>query len=251
MAEEKTEKNDLATEKEQAEPEKKRNIWVPLGLFLAIVIFMAAVFGLVAYRMKNKTSSTKTTKTTASASKKTKESSIIQKQKPKPKTPAEDVEKYKDWQTYENMTWALFLRYPQNWTKSETIGNESLSVTFLGPATPAGGVVLNESTVSVLVDKVPASTDLQDYVDQVKKEPLGVGTIIEERDTSIAETSGIKVVDSYSDVGQPWRRQRIWAIQDDFAYTFTYKASVNYGGVDYYAMHSAVADMIFASVILP
>ncbi len=230
--------------------EPKRNIRMALAIAAGIIIFFAVIIGLVAVRMNSKSADQdKTATTTAKKSTNASEdTNINQKTTPSISQSAEDAEKYKGWQTYENQSWKVFLRYPAGWSKTETSG--SLSVIFLGPPTP-GGVILNECAFGIFIEDVPAGSTLDAYVQAAQAEPMGGGTVAEKTDTSIGENPAIKVVDTYSDVGAPWKRLRIWTIKNGRAYTFSYTASVNYGGADYYTLHSATADMILASVIIP
>jgi hypothetical protein len=229
----------------------KRKIWPALALFGGILVFFGVIIGLVMWRTNSKTATTGLTTSSATSKSKTstKKTNITQKETPSITQSKEDEEKYKGWQTYQNQSWAIFVRYPAGWTKTETTA--SLHVTILGPATPAGGVILNECAFSIFVEDVPDTMTLENYVAAARAAPLGGGSVVEQTDTSIGDSTALKVIDTYADVGAPWKRLRVWTIKNGRAYTFTFAASVNYGGVDYYAMHSATADMILASVIIP
>ncbi len=229
--------------------EPKRNIWVAVALASGVIVFFVVIVGLVIYRTNSKTTdASKTATTTAKKNTTTSDTNINQKSTPSIKQSAEDAEKYKGWQTYENQSWRIFSRYPPGWTKTEAKG--SLNVTFLGPPTAAGGVILNECAFSIFVEEVPAGMTLEAYVQAARSAPLGGGAAAEETETSIGESPAIKVVDTYVDVGAPWKRQRIWTIKNGRAYTFSYTASTNYGGTNFYTLHSGTADMILASVII-
>jgi hypothetical protein len=230
--------------------EQKRSIWPAAALIAGIVIFFVVVVGLVAFRTSPKTPSGSQT-TAAKTSKSTTDPNnpnIVQKETPSSAPSKEDEEKYKGWQTYENQTWAILARYPAEWTKTETSGNPS--VTFLGPPTPAGGVILNECSVSISFDEIPAGMTLNAYMNAARSKPLGGGAMVEETETSIGDSAALKVVDTYTDIGVPWKRLRIWTIKNGRGYTFNFSASINYGGTDYYTIHSTMADMILASVVI-
>jgi hypothetical protein len=79
---------------------------------------------------------------------------------------------------------------------------------------------------------------------------MGSGEIISNIDTSIDGNPATQIVESYVDMGQPWKRIRIWTIKGGRVYTLTYAASINYNKVDYYTMHDTEAAMIEASVLL-
>ena len=230
--------------------EPKRNIWAAVAIVAGIIVFFIVIIGLVIYRQNSKTagSNQAASATVKKSSIDTKDTNIAQKETPSITESKEDEEKYKGWQTYENQSWAIFVRYPAGWTKTETPG--SLSLTFLGPPTPAGGVVLNECAFGIFIEDVPASMTLDAYMHAAQSEPLGGGNVVEETDTSVGENPALKVVDTYTEVGAPWKRFRIWTIKGGHAYTFSYRASVNYGGTNYYTTNSATADMILGSVII-
>ncbi|MFA5867150.1 MAG: hypothetical protein WC891_04185 [Actinomycetota bacterium] len=230
--------------------ERKRNIWMALAIAAGVIVFFMVIVGLVAVRLNSKSTdqSQTATTTTKKSTTTTDDTNINQKSTPSITQSAEDAEKYKGWQTYENQSWRVFVRFPAGWTKTETSG--SLNVVFLGPPT-AGGVILNECVFGIFVKEVPAGTTLDSYVHTAQTQPMGGGTVAEQMETSVGESPAVKIMDTYSDVGAPWKRLRIWTIKNGRAYTFSYTASINYGGTDYYTLHSATADMILASVIIP
>jgi hypothetical protein len=231
--------------------EPKRNVGAALAIIIGVIVFFVVIVGLVYYRVNSLTTGGKpaSSEVVKKAAKAKKDTNIAQKEAPSITQSADDKLKYKGWQTYENMDWAIYARYPEGWTMTETIG--SLNVVFLGPPTPAGGTILNECTFGIFIEDVTDDMVLEDYVAAARSEPMGGGSAIYETDTSVGEYAALKVVDTYSDVGAPWKRQRIWTIKNGRAYTFSFRASINYGGIDYYTMHSSTADMIMDSVIIP
>lgn len=229
-----------------AEQPEKRKILPVIAIVAAILIFVAAIIGLAMYRLNSKTPAAQTAGSSVKPAPK-KETNITT-TLPKPKRPAEDDIIYKGWQTYENAAWKIYARYPPEWTKTETTG--SLRVTFLGPSMPGTGVILNECSFGIFIEDVPSGTTLEDYVAAARAQPQGGGGVVTETDTSIGESSAFKVIDTYADVGAPWKRMRVWTIKDGKAYTFSYAASTNYATVDYYTIHSGEADMILESVFL-
>lgn len=131
---------------------------------------------------------------------------------------------------------------------TETSG--SLLVTFTGPAMPPGSVIQNECTFSIFVEDLPAATGLDEYISAARSAPLGGGDITSQIDTTIDSNPAIEIVDTYVDIGQPWKRSRVWTIKNGRAYTFTYAADLNYNAIDYYTMHDTEAYQIKASIVI-
>ncbi|MFA5867332.1 MAG: hypothetical protein WC891_05145 [Actinomycetota bacterium] len=163
----------------------------------------------------------------------------------KPVTSVED--KYSGWQTYKNKTYALSIKIPSGWTYMETSG--SLHLSILGPAT-AGGVITHACAFSVFVEDVSPGTMIEAYSDAAMKEPQGSGTSIEDGPTTISGNPGRRVVDSYQEVGYPWKRLCVWTIKNNKAYTFDYQASTDYESTNYYSTHLATAELILASIVI-
>ncbi len=161
----------------------------------------------------------------------------------------ETSDKYAGWQTYSNQTWAVKARYPSGWTFEETSG--SLHVTFLGPPTPPGGVILNECAFRIFVEDFTGPGNLADYVAAARAEPQGGGTVVEDGPTTIWGNSAHKGVDTFYEVGHNWKRLRVWTLKNGKAYTFTFEASTAYNGTDYYALHLPTAELMLASVTIP
>lgn len=239
-----------STRRSTRKTEPKRNIWAAVATAAGIIVFFIVIIGLVAYRLNSKTPTDNKASSTVveKSSTDTTGPNIAPKEDNSIKPPVEDEEKYKGWQTYENQSWAIFFRYPAEWTKTEVSG--SLDVTVLGPPTP-GGAVLNECAVGVFIEDVPESMTVGEYEQAERSEPSPGSNVLEATYTSVGPSEALKVIDTYTDNGAPWKRQRILTIKNERAYTFSYKASINYGGTDYYTIHSATADMILASVIIP
>lgn len=160
-------------------------------------------------------------------------------------TTAED--NYKGWQTYENKTYGISVKIPGGWTYMETSG--SLHLAILGPAT-AGGVITHVCAFSVFVEDVSPGIAVEAYSDAAMKEPQGGGTLAEDGPMTMSGNMGRRVVDSYQEVGHPWKRLRIWTVKNNKAYTFDYEASTNYESTDYYSMHLAIAELILASIVI-
>ena len=219
-----------------------------LGPIIAVVVLVLVMGGGVIFLLSP--ASDLSTETDSSAKKETaktsaKTSTATTKDEP---IISEEEGPYKGWQKYENKAWHIFVRYPAGWTLSETAGN--LNAAFLGPAMAAGGVILNECVFSVFAEEAPAGTQLEAYIAAAKNAPMGGGTVSSTIETSIDSNPAIKIVDTYVDTGQPWKRTRIWTIKSGRVYTLTYAASINYNKVDYYTKHDTEAEMIVASVLL-
>lgn len=239
------------TKETSEEKRKNRKIWPVFAIIAAILIFVALVVGVAIYRL-NSTAATQTASVTVDetdSSTETKDTNISQKGKPpKTKQSADDEIIYKGWKAYDSAIRKVYARYPAGWTMTETAG--SPHVTFLGPPLAAGGVVSNECVFSIYIENVPADTTLEEYIVDARAAPQGGGAVVSETDTSISESTAFKVIDTYADVGLPWRRLRVWTIKNSRAYTFTFVASINYGSIDYYSDHASEADMILASVFI-
>ncbi len=156
---------------------------------------------------------------------------------------------YKGWQTYSNKTWGTTLLYPPNWTLTETVA-DTLRAALLGPAMAAGSPYQNECTYTVFVETVPAAAKLEDYVAAARQAPQGGGDVTSQIETTLDSNPAIQVVDTYVEVGQPFKRTTLWTIKNRKVYTFTYAADLNYKGVDYYVMHDAEAYQITASITI-
>lgn len=155
---------------------------------------------------------------------------------------------FEGWQKYSSKAWGVSARFPAGWTTTETTG--SLSVIFLGPPTPAGGVILNECSYSIFVEDVSASMGLEAYSTAARTAPQGAGDINKQIDTSIDGNEAIQIEDTYVEAGQPWKRLRTWTIKNNKAYTLTYAASINYNKVNYYIMHESEAEQIESSIVI-
>lgn len=158
------------------------------------------------------------------------------------------ADRYAGWQDYVSNTWAVSIKYPAGWTMKETSG--SLYVSFSGPATPPGGVILAECSFAIAADDVDPGTTLDTFVTDAQEEPMGGGNVVSDTATSVDGNVARQVVDTYTDVGHPWKRLRVWTIKDGKGYTFIYWASTNYNSNDYYAAHLAEAEAMIASIVL-
>ncbi len=221
---------------------------VTVFILVAVIVVLLAVALVYVYRQLTSFDQVATPKTTSA----TKKTAITQK-KPvvtsKSASASDDEQRYKGWQTYSNHTWAISVRYPATWTKTETSGN--LHVTFLGPAATPGGAILNECMFSVFVEDISALMKLQSYVDNARNKPMGTRPASDEILTSIDGNDAIEAEDTYVDAGLPYKKRQVWTIKNKRAYTFTYAASINYSSTDYYIMHITDAELIQNSITIP
>ncbi len=134
--------------------------------------------------------------------------------------------KPKNFLTYENGSYGVRIKYPQEWTKTE--GAMGTVVVFLSPKQNDSDPF--QENLNIIVQNLPASTTLnvvtEETINQVKQ-LIQNATIIESTDTTLAGVPAYKIVYSGKMREYTLKWIQIWTVKNNKMYSITYTAEIN------------------------
>ncbi|WP_293128166.1 serine/threonine-protein kinase [Microcoleus sp. bin38.metabat.b11b12b14.051] len=127
--------------------------------------------------------------------------------------------------SYENLENSLKMKYPGNWDKQALSNAVSQEVVkFISPIQKDGDRF--QEQVTVMVERSSNKT-LDDYTKSSKQEILKLdknAKIVEDRESTLAEQSGHRVVYTTKQGDLDLKKLQVWTLKHDRAYLITYQA---------------------------
>ena len=132
--------------------------------------------------------------------------------------------------TYDNFTYGVSVKYPQLWTKTETLDPITGSLaTFMSPQAN-GTDVFQENLRLIVQNLAEKNITLAEYtrtsIDEIKLFSPDA-EIIEQSNTQLANEPAHQVIYTGKEEGYTLKHLQIWTIKDNKVYIVTYTAEIN------------------------
>lgn len=133
--------------------------------------------------------------------------------------------------TYDNSTYGVGVKYPQSWTRIDTLDPITGSLaTFMSPVQANNSDIFQENIRLIVQNLAGKNVTLEEYtktsINEIKLFSPDA-EIIEQRNTQLANEPAHQVVYSGKEEGYTLKHLQIWTIKDNKVYIITYTAEIN------------------------